>query len=509
MNKSIEIQPWLNQFTGNQANQRLLEVFAIRGLATKEQCQSLQSELSEKQQRSLLANWSQEQVGRSPLLRTARTRYERQRGNPRLVYLLTETGASLLRELTGQSQLLVPKLESKTELAHAVAEVEVLALARQAQLKCALEQPFYFGTHQENIRADIALTLDGKVFRLIEIEQAAQADDLARLTDKLLRLLKFFRSNAAQPVENQLLVLFNLATEDQLTLSLWQKVITALEKQHGPLPYQLRTAPLLDFLGQPFWDDWSQYPRLQAEPTEALAEPEAATAETEMTPPFLRYRPAEASHFDLILEILKTDLLQTVTENAEENQRIFFNLALIIYAGSHYPDSPVVRKSAFPSISLALLYHYLHASQNQALLTILKREILELLRANARGANLFRDAFQHLAWTLLRQYGFGRGGPLQVQVKVPSFNDDRSDIHLELHWEAETSLQETYGLAVFALQKPVHKDEYQPYQPDWQSAPLKHNWQVLTAVAWLLNAIWVYREDLGLQPVNARKKKRA
>jgi len=150
-----------------------------------------------------------------------------------------------------------------------------------------------------------------------------------------------------------------------------------------------------------------------------------------------------------------------------------------------------------------------HARQNQALLTLLKREVQELLRANARGANLFRDAFQNLAWTLLRQYGFGRGGPLQVQVKVPSFNDDRSDIHLELHWEAETSVQATYGLAVFALQKPVQKDEYQPYQPDWQSAPLKHNWQVLTAVAWLLNAIWVYREDLGLQPVDARKQKRA
>src|SRR3972149_2575435 len=125
MPSTTPTQSWLSQFTENPANQHLLELFAIHGLATKEQCQSLQSELSEKQQRNLLTNWSQEQIGRSPLLRISRTSYERQRGNPRLVYLLTEIGASLLRQLKGQSQLLVPKLESKVEIVHAVAEVDI------------------------------------------------------------------------------------------------------------------------------------------------------------------------------------------------------------------------------------------------------------------------------------------------------------------------------------------------------------------------------------------------
>ncbi len=519
MNKSPNTQAWINQFPEGQTNQNILNLFAIRGLATIEQCQSLQNELNAKQLRSLLAAWSQDQADRTPLLRTLRISYERQTGNLRLVYLLTETGASLLNKITHQDNVVASKIEDKVECVHAVAEMDVFTRARAASLDCILEKPFYFGPKKENIRADIALVKGENAFRLIEIEQAAEPKQVPRITDKLLHLMNFFRSADARQVENKILMLFNLASDDQETLPLWRKVVTALEKQHGPLPFQLLTANLIDFLERPVWQDWDQYLAIQAEQvvTQVSVQPAAFVAPlaepitenkpepVDLTPPFLKHRPAEASCFDIILDVLKKDLLQTVTESAEDNQRIFFNLALIIYAGSHYPDSPVVTKSAFPSISLALLYRYLHAHQNEVLLVSLKREIRELQRANIRGASLFRDTFNQLAWTLLRHYGFGRGGPLQVQVKVPSFSDERSDIHLELRWEAETSMQQTYGLSLFDLEKPAQKGEYLPY---WQSpVSTKNNWQVLTAVAWLLNALWVYMEDLGLKPEETRKKK--
>jgi len=505
MHQTTSFQPWLSQFANNTSNQHLLEIFAIRGLATKEQCLILRSDLSEKQQRNLLSNWSQGNIGKPALLRTLRTSYERQRGNPPLVYLLTDTGANLLHQLNDKDNSLVPKLETKVEVVHAVAEMDVFARAQQAKVNCFIEKLFYFGPKKENIRADIAFVTSENVFRLIEIEQTAQPDNVSRITDKLLHLMNFFLSGEERKVDEKILVLFNVASDDQQTITIWQNVVAALEKKYSPLPYQLLAENLLDFLEKPVWQDWSQYPAIKMEQAVAEAKRELVDASLNATPPFLEHRPIEANHFDIILDVLKKDLLQTVTESAEDNQRIFFNLALIIYAGSHYPDSPVVTKSAFPSISLALLYRYLHANQNQGLLETIKREIRDLLRANVRGANLFRDAFSHLAWTLLRHYGFGRGGPLQVLIKVPSFNDERSDIHIDMKWETDSSMQETYGLALFALEKPSQKGEYLPY---WQSpSSNKNNWQVLTAVAWLLNALWVYMEDLGLQSVDARKKK--
>jgi hypothetical protein len=505
MTKKNQTQPWLSQFTENPINQKLLGLFAIRGLATIEQCQSLQSDLSDKQLRSLLANWSQEQAGKTPLLRTLRISYERQRGNPRLVYLLTETGAGLLRQLNGQGQFLVPKLESKVEAVHATAEMDVLVRARQANLDCLIEKPFYYGLQKENIRADIAFATNKNTFRLIEIEQSARADDVSRLTDKLLRLLRFFRSNEAEKVEKWILVLFNLAGDDQQTLSIWQKVIAVIEKQHGPLPFQLQTVALLDFLEIPAWQDWSQYPTLRPEPMATPAQPDLAIdpAMPDLTPPFLKQRPAEASHFDLILEVLKEEVQLQVFEDAEANQRTFFNLALVIYAGSHYPDSPVVRKSAFPAVSLALLYRYLHAAQNRLLLELVKREIREVQHANLRGINLFRDAYSHMAWSFLRYYGFGRGGPLEVQVRVPSFNDERSDIHLQLRWKASSYLDEVYGLTNSLIPKPAPQEEL-GFDEDF---PEEDPWSVLSAAAWLLNAIWIYMDDLGLKPSDSKKRK--
>jgi|GEM_PF-750826 len=519
MSKSPKTQAWLSQFAESPTNQKILNLFSIRGLATIEQCQIPQSNLTQRQLRSLLASWSEEQVGKTPLLRTMRISYERQGGGLRLVYLLTETGASLLRQLTGQENILASRIESRVECVHAVAEMDVFARAQEANLDCFIEKPFFFGSQKENIRADVAFVKSENIFRVIEIEQAAQAEQVSRITDKLLRLMNFFRSSDAQQVENKILVLFNLANDDQQTISIWRKVVTALEKQHGPLPYQLLTAYLLDFLEQPVWQDWSEFSAIEVNPVVAEVLPQAAdqidipvTAQAEpgevievepdLRPPFFRQHPAEASHFDIIMEVLKNDPQLRVSENAEANQHTFFNLALIIYAGSHYPDSPVVRKSAFPAISLALLYRYLHAIQNQALLEILKREVREVQRANARGVNMFRDAYSHLVWTLLRHYGFGRGGPLQVLVKVPSFNDERSDIYIDLKWDSDASMQEVYGLAVFALQKPAPKYEF--LAPIHYGHP-DNNWQVLNAAAWLLNALWVYMEDLGLKPIDRKK----
>ena len=136
MHQTTSFQPWLSQFANNTSNQHLLEIFAIRGLATKEQCLILRSDLSEKQQRNLLSNWSQENIGKPTLLRTLRTSYERQRGNPPLVYLLTDTGANLLHQLNDKDNILVPKLETKVEVVHAVAEMDVFARAQQAKVNC-------------------------------------------------------------------------------------------------------------------------------------------------------------------------------------------------------------------------------------------------------------------------------------------------------------------------------------------------------------------------------------
>ncbi len=80
MNKSPNTQAWINQFAESHSNQNILKLFAIRGLATIEQCQSLQNDLNSKQLRSLLSTWSQEKVDRPPLLRTLRISYERQTG---------------------------------------------------------------------------------------------------------------------------------------------------------------------------------------------------------------------------------------------------------------------------------------------------------------------------------------------------------------------------------------------------------------------------------------------
>ena len=158
-------------------------------------------------------------------------------------------------------------------------------------------------------------------------------------------------------------------------------------------------------------------------------------------------------------------------------QRVeFFETMEFIYEASHYRGGPVNTVAAFPRLSLLLLGRFLHAHQNQALL----RDLI-LARRNVqsnlnRGVNTFRDALTRMYWDVfLRYFDFGRGGPLEVRVRVPGFDDYRSDIYVQVSIRSNRFLSR-YG--------------EDPSDHERRNAE--------AALAWVLEALWIYGEELAL-----------
>jgi hypothetical protein len=393
--------------------------------------------------------------------------------------LLTVDGQAILRDLQPESDPPCPELSNRIELAHAYIEMEIYTAALTSRQTCELEKVIRLGDGQY-IRADAVV--GGEL--LFEVEQTARLADVPRIQDKLTRLAAFYRSPAAQGFSAVVRVLFNLPAEDRnRSLEVWQGVLGNLD-----VPYRLFACPVLKFLAAPEWENLNGFERLEPkrEPVHALPAQAAETsllAPVDVLPAFLQQQVIRLPEVNTILKAMEAVYAPLAAAwSGGRRDAIFFDTIRTIYEASHYDGGPVQERAEVPVLSQLLLYRYLHMQQNAELLLDMRRACQDTQRGLFHGVNLFRDAYTRLCWTFLRRHGFGPGGPLGVRVIVPSFQDERSDVHVEVMFES--------GRFVIGEDDLLTIGEARRTED---------------ALAWVLDALWVYREELGLKPKQKQK----
>lgn len=494
-------QTWVEILNEKPNLRQVLTCFASRGLATQDHIEQL-SGLTTKQVRSVLDDLTKGFYGCANLLRSETVHLEGRRGRPQVVYLLTADGAAVLSHFMPEESISAPQVEDQVELAHALMEMEVYVLARQSGLKAMIEHVLRF-EDKHSIRADVLIQPESASPVIIEMEQTARPGDIPRILNKLKQYGVFFQSVDSRGIEPEIRLLFNLAPSDTVTIKRWSLVLGELCKEQGNLPFRLFWQSVLNFLQKPEWNGTTAFEeiiplaergevpahsRMEGEQSITVLQPGSQlTVSTDMLPPLLQsFQPVDLRTLNIIMRAL-------AAQNVKDQQHLvspnpgrgdFFDLVRTIFQVSHYPDGPVRKQSALPILSLVLLYRYLNMHQNQALLQAVRQGREEVRKNMNRGINLFRDAYSRLCWTFLRYHGFGRGGPLEITVRVPILSGDQSEIMVEVKVLDPDLIIGSDGLLVPGDLR-LTED----------------------ALSWVLSAIWLYGEELGLINRQARKGK--
>lgn len=490
-------QAWLDSLDSKPNHQKVLECFQTRGFATQNQIEKL-TQLTDKQVRTALEELRRTSFGLHPLLTTNQVNLQGQRGRPQQVHLLTQDGSAVLKSLTGIDHSATSHLTDTVELAHALIEMEIYTLATLSKMNCQVEKILKF-EEKSNIRVDALLDLPGGTKAIFEVEQTARINDFIRIKDKLGRLARFFQSPAANGIDHNIRVIFNLPINDTMTFKIWKQVMADLTKDLGSLPFYLYWQSALSFLQNPISESLSNYVLLetqaqddQIQTTDSTnivysSDPkEISIYEDTLLPSFVKAESANIKSLRVIFHILAKDLEAKLRDSNKlvEGRADFFMIMRSIYEASHYEGSHVFLYSALPVDSLVLLYRYLHMHQNQELLSMARNAQDEIRRGQSRGVNLFRDTLTRFAWNFLSYHGFGRGGPLDVIVAVPGFDDKRSDIHFEVFIRNSEAVIGEDGVII------PGDDE-----------------QAEHALEWVLNALWTYANELELSHRPDRSKK--
>lgn len=492
-------QAWIEILDTKPNLRQALISFLPRGLAAQDQVEQL-SGLTTKQVRGALDEMIKGFYGNVPLLRSEAVHLQGRRGRPQVVYILTPDGAAVLAHLLPEESVNAPKVEDPVELAHALMEMEVFTLARRAGITASVEHVLRFdGSH--SIRADVLIQGGAGSQVIFEMEQTARPGDVPRILNKLKQYVQFFRSSGSQGVCPDIRILFNLAAEDTMTIKRWSMILAGLQKQEEKLPFRLFWQPVLFFLQSPEWTGLDAFEEIPCAPSQETGQPSpegpigalqpvsvnALAVTNVLLPPLLQtYQPADLSSLNLILHSLASDSAGQPRDLIfpQPGRGDFFDLVRTIYQVSYYEDGPVQKQAALPVLSIWLLYRYLNMHQNQTLLQAVLRGREEVRKSLNRGINLFRDSYSRLCWTFLRYHGFGRGGPLEVSVRVPALNGDQSEIMVEVRILDPELIIGCDGLV---LPGDVNLTQ--------------------EALSWMLSAIWLYGEELGLIPRPFKKGK--
>jgi len=127
-------------------------------------------------------------------------------------------------------------------------------------------------------------------------------------------------------------------------------------------------------------------------------------------------------------------------------------------------------------------YWFLHLHQNQVLLEQLQTGYKAVLASQKKGISYFRVTLTRFYWDIfLRYFNFGRGGPLQVWVDVPGFDDDKSEIYTCVRiCKPELMIDEDE-----LLESGITQDAEK-------------------SLSWVLDALYLYPYDLGLIIQNSK-----
>ncbi len=474
----------------------ILQACVPLGLATTPQiiqASGLTREVVNGTLRKLLAARDEQE---RPFLREAPlTRiYAGNKGRPPALYLLEAAGANLLRQAGGAGNVRPCNLKDPLALAHAVCLRDVYFKAQADERAPRAERELHFG--DDNIRPDVLVALNGGAKGIFEIEQEAAPPTLERLLDKVRRLAVFFAAPESRGMSPDIRILFNVSAGDEAaTHRIWEKALAAIaaEQPEQRLPCRFWALSLMKFLNRPEWDALDSFENLfnpallESFRAPALTTPDEVPGSRLTLPPELaRVRVANSVTDLTILRAYYSVFQGELAAQAElgADSHSFFRLTDWIYCASHYPGSPTLERAQLPLASLFLLRQYLESPLHPDLKLALEKGIQDVQHSYYRGNVVIRDRLTHLAWDVfLRYHGFARGGPLKVFAAMPDFDDGRSDFYFRVHIANPDLLIGPDGLLGRGAVDLAEE-----------------------ALAWVLESLFIYAEELGLSKSNGKPK---
>jgi hypothetical protein len=258
------------------------------------------------------------------------------------------------------------------------------------------------------------------------------------------------------------MIVFNLTVASlPRTLKIWQYAL----RDVGELPLKVYYSTLAGFCDTPSFADWSSFERLapsekrrrRSESEDALDEPIDENPRNEIP----------------IEELIGRVHAYEPHERDDDDPMRLYHFGALAYAIHQFDfgeDGRTALYAAKPIDSLGCLRELLNEPSQSRLLDLLKREMRVFRKQN--GVTMLRHASTRLAWAFLRYFGFDRGGPLTLFVRVPEMGENTSEIRFEL----------------LLIQK-TNNDSLKP--PAMQEKSMQ-------AISWLLSALITYPEELGL-----------
>jgi hypothetical protein len=313
-----------------------------------------------------------------------------------------------------------------------------------------------------NVRADLVIPDGAGQERIIEIEQALGSNHRGRAITKLKSLGELFATNPPK-LAREVMIVFNLTDKDlPKTLRVWQSAL----RDVGELPLVVHYSSLVDFYTAGNYVDWQDYPLL----TPFDRKRSKVTPIEEPLDEIMDEDPRNEIPMEELVELIHAD--GSFETDGEDSMRLF-HLGALAYAIHQLDFGEGGRTSVYaahPANSLGALREFLHHPSNRRLLLLLRGEIRAFRKQS--GVTMLRHASTRLAWSFLRYFGFGRGGPLILFVRVPEMGENTSEIQFELLFTPR-----------------VNDKRLVPPDPEDKS---------MLALGWLLSALIIYPEELGL-----------
>lgn len=401
-----------------------------------------------------------EKVG---LIEEQKTAKIEKNGRPEKIYRVTSSGVAWLQSI-GFEKVAVLAMSDPIDLAHRYCQMLV---GVQSSAKVEVEKiiPLVDG---RNIRFDVGVPLSKGILQFIEIEQKLDRNNITRAIEKFRSLGELFNAETSKKLfSSEILFVFNLSVVSlSRTLNVWRDALALAFPWEVPLPFTPRYTTIDAFVYDPEFENTSHFPLIEKRKSDKLFTTEVRSGGE-------LFSPTMAPSTRKLLVELKSIQDQSVSmpSHTEDQLAGFCEIAMTIYRKSNTPNSPTRMYSAFPQVSIQTLKQFLHLPQNAGLLQGLKEGVAGIISKQS-GLIAYRDAVTKLLWDVfLRYFGFGRGGPLDVYVKIPDLGDKASQIKIDviitksdaitLPW---TSNEETYE----------------------------------DAISWMLTALVMYPVDLGL-----------
>lgn len=412
---------------------------------------------------SKVVSMSLARLERAGLIQEQKTAKIEKNGRPEKIYRVTSSGVAWL-QFNGFEHATALAMSDPIDLAHRYCQMLV---GVQSSTKVEIEKIIRLADGR-NIRFDVGVPLSKGILQFIEIEQKLDRNNITRAIEKFRALGELFNAETSPKLfSSEILFVFNLSAASlPRTLNVWRDALAFAFPWDAPLPITPRYTTIDAFVYDPEFENTSHFPLIEKRKSDKQFPAEVRSGGE-------LFSPATAPSTKNLLVELKSIHDQPVTMLSHTADQLagFCEIAMMIYRKSNTSGSPTRKFSAFPQESIQTLKQFLHLPQNAGLLQGLKEGVAGIISKQS-GLIVYRDTVTKLLWDVfLRYFGFGRGGPLEVYVKIPDLGDKTSQIRIDviitksdaitLPW---TSTEETYE----------------------------------DAISWMLTALVMYSADLGL-----------